>query len=284
MDVQGPFFVKNMMTSCTSKEDTTKPVRCYPGHMPKRKDRCSLMILTTFFTTKKDWQRNKFAKAQFTKISKLYASTLRRELSVTVVYDDLPSELLEKYSTEYFHFHRVNLTDHDKRFGVNDVRYFFFQSLVQKHTEWSSIFIVDAFDVRIGMDMCNDIKPDVLYIGIELDKLKNHPWMKARFIKMGSKYKFWYTYKVDSTMKILNCGITGGSRDMMLKLLKRMTEVITDPALIPNKKGEEVNLNMAAMNYIVYNDFPKNFVGNAPVHSLYKRYQNKRKDVWFIHK
>jgi len=240
--------------------------------------------LTTFFTTKKDWQRGKYAKAQFDKIGKLYVSALRRALRVMVLYDELPQDLIFQYSTDFFRFHRVNLSDFDMRYGVNDLRYFFFQRLVKEHTEWSSVFIVDAFDVRVGMDPCESIKPETLYVGVELDKLRNHPWMKARFFKMGGKYKKWYTSMVDAKMKILNCGITGGSRDIMLSLLQRMTEVITDPNLAPNRNSEDVNLNMAALNYIVYTEFRDKYVGGVPVHSLYKRFQNKRTDVWFIHK
>jgi len=281
----GAFLAQGSVTACSSVSNRDRPMDCKPGTLPTRSSGfCGLMVVTTFFTTKKDWQRGKFAKAQFNKIKILYVSAMKQAVKVTVVYDDLPQELIQQYTTPLFSFYRVNLTDFEGRYGVNDVRYFFFQRLLKEHKDWTSMFIVDAFDVRIGMDMCPSIKDDMLYLGIEMDKLKNHPWMKARFHKMSGKYKQWYTSKVDAKMKILNCGLTGGKREIMLKLLKRMTEVITDPSLPNNQKGEDVNVNMAALNFIVYNEFPSKYTGGAPVHSLYKRFQNKRTDVWFIHK
>eukprot|EP00929_Paragymnodinium_shiwhaense_P043965 TRINITY_DN22566_c0_g1_i1.p1 TRINITY_DN22566_c0_g1~~TRINITY_DN22566_c0_g1_i1.p1 ORF type:complete len:900 (-),score=234.15 TRINITY_DN22566_c0_g1_i1:572-3271(-) len=280
----GIFLVNDKSTMCTSTGHDKETTVCPTGSVPKRKDTCGLMIMTTFFTTKKDWQRGKYAKGQFKKIRTLYVTALRQQLSITVLYDHLPADLISVYSNDYFHFHQVALGDFDTRYGVNDVRYFFFERLVKQNPSWTSVFIVDAFDVKIGMDMCPHVQEDKLYVGIEMDKLKNHPWMKARFSKMGGAYNSWYLKKVDGRMRILNCGITGGGRKVVLELLNRMVAVITDPALTPNKKGEDVNLNMAALNYIIYNEFNDRYTGGFPVHSLYKRFQNKRKDVWFVHK
>ena len=44
-------------------------------------------------------------------------------------------------------------------------------------------------------------------------------------------------------LKILNCGLTGGQRDMMLKLLSRMVQVLQDPALAIRQKNEDINLS-----------------------------------------
>ena len=44
-------------------------------------------------------------------------------------------------------------------------------------------------------------------------------------------------------MKILNCGITGGQRDIMLKFLTRMVQVLQDPALAIRQKNEDINLS-----------------------------------------
>ena len=44
-------------------------------------------------------------------------------------------------------------------------------------------------------------------------------------------------------LKILNCGITGGQRDVMLKLLSRMVQVLQDPALAIRQKNEDINLS-----------------------------------------
>mmetsp|Transcript_1741 Transcript_1741/g.5608 ORF Transcript_1741/g.5608 Transcript_1741/m.5608 type:complete len:782 (-) Transcript_1741:43-2388(-) len=276
----GLFNVTGAITACGSEQDAT----CAPGELPRPSTFCGIMIMTTYFTTKKDWQRGKYAKASFSKFQKLYQTSLRLGMNVTVVYDNLPEELIRRYSCARFHFAQVNLADFDRRYGVNDVRYFFFDRLVRAHPDWGAVFIVDAFDVRVGMNPCPGLKEGMLYVGHEQDRLKKHPWMKARFQKMGGKYNEWYKTKVSDKMKILNCGITGGRRDVMVKFLTRMVEVLSDPALAVRQKKEDINLNMASLNYIVYTDFAGRFAGNTPVHSFYKRFETKRKDVWFIHK
>ena len=44
------------------------------------------------------------------------------------------------------------------------------------------------------------------------------------------------------------------------------------------------NLNMIVFNYVVYNVFNQNVISGFPLNSDYKKYQNKRKDICFIHK
>eukprot|EP00927_Polykrikos_kofoidii_P074172 TRINITY_DN70144_c0_g1_i1.p1 TRINITY_DN70144_c0_g1~~TRINITY_DN70144_c0_g1_i1.p1 ORF type:complete len:928 (+),score=124.59 TRINITY_DN70144_c0_g1_i1:142-2784(+) len=289
----GVFFVGGKLTLCESKSDnagngqnsevdTSARVECDAGMLPKLSKDCGLMLLTTFFTTVKDWQRQKFVKGSFDKLESLYASAIRNSVRVTVVYDNLPNELITNYSCDFFAFHRADLSKFPKGYGVNDVRFFVFQQLLQRHSEWSSIFIVDAFDVRIGKNPCREMAPDTLYAGIELEKLHNHPWMQKRFEEMGGVYKKWFRNDVRTHYRIVNCGVVGGYRDVMLRFMRTMTEVLLDPK-IPSPSGT-INVNMAAMNYVAYNHFPTQLSGGFPVHSAYKRYEDTRTDVWFVHK
>jgi len=259
---------------------------CGAGRMLSPSHSCSLMIVTSFFTTKKDWQRGKLARPSFEKIEKLYQSTMILGLNVTVVYDDLPDTILNKYGCSRFQFAHVSLSDFDKRYGLNDVRYFFFDRLLQANPQWQAVFVIDAFDVRVRMNPCSSgIHPGKLYVGSERERLKGHPWMKVRFKKLGVKYGDWYNSLRDRGKKIFNCGITGGRRDVMLRLFRRMTDIISDPELsVRQMANEDINVNMASLNYIAYNDFAGSIVTGVPLHSAYKRLERKRRDVWFVHK
>ena len=53
-------------------------------------------------------------------------------------------------------------------------------------------------------------------------------------------------------LKILNCGLTGGQRDMMLKLLSRMVQVLQDPALAIRQKNEDINLSHGLRTGVVF--------------------------------
>jgi len=261
--------------------------KCEPGYVPKSAD-CGLMVLTSYFTTKGDWQHGgAHARVEFSKIQKLYQTAIQNGLSVTVAYDSLPQEFVDTYASQRFRFVKVNMTEFDARYGLNDVRYFIFHRLLSENLDWKSIFIVDGFDVRSAMNPCSGIEPGKIYVGSEPDelgRLKNHWWMNPLFQNMGGKYDQWYTSRVTEDMKMLNCGITGGQRDIMLQFLTRMTQVLGDPSLAIRQSNININVNMPALNYILYTEFEGKFQYGQPVHSVFSRYENERKDVWWIHK
>lgn len=283
------FSVSGVLTTCGShpKPDSgqqSKKHSCEAGRMNKPSAPCGLMLLSSFFTTRKDWQREKYAKPSFSKFQKLYRTVFELGLNMTLIYDDLPEDILKTYTCERWRWEKVNLDDFDRKYGVNDVRYFFFERLLARHTEWEYIFVIDAFDVQVRINPCPSLQPGKLYVGSEREKLKGHPWMKARYSKMGGKYNDWYKAKVDANMNIMNCGISGGHRDIMLKVFRKMMEIQSDPNLACRKANQDINVNMAALNYIVYTSYTNKIITGAPVHSMYKRFEVNRKDVWFIHK
>lgn len=286
----GIFSVGGVPTRCgelsldntVAKDNKTRT--CQVGDMHTPSHGCGLMLLSSFFTTRKDWQREKYVKPSFVKFQKLYQTVFELSLNMTVIYDELPEDMMIKYGSARWRWEKVSLEDFSKKYGVNDVRYFFFERLLQHHAEWKYVFIIDAFDVRVRMNPCPALQPGKLYVGSEKEKLKGHPWMKMRYLKLGGSYNTWYKTKVDANMNIMNCGISGGHRDTMLMLFRKMIGVMSDPNLACRKANQDINVNMAALNYIVYNSFKNNIITGSPVHSPYKRFEVKRKDVWFIHK
>jgi hypothetical protein len=254
---------------------------------------CQQMFLSSYFTTIKDWQRNNQVAPSFPKISKLYRTVLDLGLNMTIIYDQLPLDLLSNYSNERWNWEKVALTDYDSKYGVNDVRYFFFTRLLEQHPEWKYVFVMDAFDVVVKMNPCPFLQKGKLYIQSEVydpqsnqqvTELKGHPWMSERFLELGGKYNDWFKSLVDDKTRILNCGLTGGHRDMLLDLFHNMTDVLSDPELADRKKHKEINVNMAALNYVIYNHFWDKVITGTPLHSVYKMHQDTREDVWFIHK
>jgi hypothetical protein len=103
---------------------------------------------------------------------------------------------------------------------------------------------------------------------------------------MGGKYMDWYKRTVKNTDRIYNCGISGGTRGKLALLVDQMLEVIEDKTMTVWKNKQEVNVNMAALNWILYTKYniANDVKSGPPVHSDYKKYQKDRKDVSFIHK
>jgi len=111
---------------------------------------------------------------------------------------------------------------------------------------------------------------------------------------MGGKYKAWFKSLHDKRVKILNCGITGGYRNEVLNFYHQMKQIIADPNLSvresnakaaeTNTKGEDIHVNMPALNYLAYNGLIGPIFSGEPLHSKYKKFENNRTDVWFVHK
>lgn len=273
---------------------------------------CDLMVLTTFFTTKRDWQRNISAPAETWMMDQFYESALETGIHVTVLYDELPQDILD-YATDRFKFERVNLADYDAEEGLNDMRFSMVRDLVDRHPEWGSLFLVDLFDVKVGMNPCGQMMDQKLYIGKEPGMLHYNPWMQKRFESMGGKYESWFLNDVRRIWYLMNAGIIGGRREIFRNFLRQMTAVLDDPDLVARKHHEQENVNMAALNYVVrasmglsectpstsapstavrggIQALPEctasepGFIHGEPVHSEYKHFELDRKDVWFIHK
>ena len=51
-------------------------------------------------------------------------------------------------------------------------------------------------------------------------------------------------------MKMLNCGITGGQRDIMLQFLTRMTQVLGDPSLAIRQSNININVSLGVTSLV----------------------------------
>jgi hypothetical protein len=241
-----------------------------------------------------DWQRKKHTDVDFKYMSKFYQSVRNfndAALKAIVLHDGLPDNFTQEHTPldNQITFVRVDLSKYDPLLGINDVRYHLFKEQLELHPEWDVVFITDVSDVVIRQNPCkhvNTLGRDKIYVGIEFEKLKPHPWMLKRYESMGGKYMDWYKRTVKNTDRIYNCGISGGTRGKLGVLVDQMLEVIEDKTMTVWKNRQEVNVNMAALNWILYTKYnvAMDVKSGPPVHSDYKKYQKDRKDVSFIHK
>jgi len=270
------------------KDQAVTTTQCKVGSSLASTSFCEeIMLLSTFFVSIADWQKKRSRKVAFSKIQTFYFTAMTNGLRVTMFHDGLSEDFIQHWQSKEFQFMLVDMARlKHNQLGVNDVRYFFFREAVEAHPEWTYVFILDAFDLRVAMSPCKQLLPDRLYIGKEETRVRRNIWLGQRFKDMGGVYETWWRDQPESGNYTLNCGITGGHRDIVLRLLRRMQEVLLDKSLAVRVKSSksEVNVNMAALNYIAYTDFPTAVVTGPPVHSRYWKAEKHRTDVWFIHK
>eukprot|EP00747_Dinoflagellata_sp_TGD_P164057 gnl/TRDRNA2_/TRDRNA2_183483_c0_seq1.p1 gnl/TRDRNA2_/TRDRNA2_183483_c0~~gnl/TRDRNA2_/TRDRNA2_183483_c0_seq1.p1 ORF type:complete len:324 (-),score=55.31 gnl/TRDRNA2_/TRDRNA2_183483_c0_seq1:100-1071(-) len=266
---------------------------------------CGLMILTAIFTTLRNPHDARHVAADGTwdislvqtnpnsvlqtfslssashSVKELSQSALNAGVNVTVIYDELPPSMLE-FERPGFHFHQVDTKQFDSRHNApHNARFFFFEQLMEEHPEWQNAFIVDAFDVKVGKNVCAAVTTDKLYLGSELQNKLDCGWMRNRFAELGGKYWEWYR-KMPADTVLLNSGIVGGNRRILMQFLTNMTDLLSDRQIA--KPWGTVVSDMPAVNYVAYKSFRNLFQTGSPIHSVFRKFENDRKDVWFIHK
>lgn len=139
---------------------------------------------------------------------------------------------------------------------------------LRENPQYDAVFLVDATDVEVLNDPFPHIKYGTIYVGDEQNRLGN-PWMIKNHPRMSN---FINRY---AGAQLLNCGIIGGERSIVLKLLHEMLKYYFDNECV------EV-LEMGAFNYACYT---KNFniQHGFPVNTVFKKNEIVE-GAWFRHK
>lgn len=202
------------------------------------------VILTTYFCTKVDPQRKFHVKGDdFSYISKFYNSIHSKDLAVVIFYDNLSNDFVATYTTENVTFIKCEL----KRFSLNDERFFIFQEFLEK-VQVQKVIFSDVNDVTFGHDPFDLINDDRLYIGRDNYTINEYSeWMKNK-IEILPKSIVRNINTLFYRMPIVNAGVIGGKTNIMLKFVKRVTELL-------NQTNNDLNNNMACVNIAFFDSY-----------------------------
>mmetsp|Transcript_42573 Transcript_42573/g.77323 ORF Transcript_42573/g.77323 Transcript_42573/m.77323 type:complete len:286 (+) Transcript_42573:65-922(+) len=253
---------------------------------------CNTLVLTTYLKTVHDWQNQGAKHERPQELIKNFRDSILRTPGVKsiVLHDSLDKSYTHSATVQNkFTFEKVDPAAHDSLLGVNDVRFLLFREALQRHSDVEVVFTTDLFDVEVLQNPCHLVykDPHLLYVGSEVSNTLSCDWLKQRFADMGGKYAKWYEAAVqrDTNKKLFNAGIIGGTRAHYLPFLDTMIQVLQDPELASRKLNKQINVNMAALNYVVHSNhtlLAHVFTGH-PLHSLFKGYAALPQD-YFKHK
>ena len=245
------------------------------------------IIATTWFTGKPDPQRFRHHSASFASIEGWYNSITSLRLSGLIFHDCFDAEFVETYSSPWVSFIQVDEFK-DQNLCAADYRWGMYYDYFSK-THFDNIFTTDCNDVLIKQNpfLHPSYNASSIFIGAENEPRlnKDSGWMKSicgyAYEKQQGGFLFY-------EKPILNCGIVGGSSPLFLKLVECMRNEINHISPCRYEcaaRGIPFTVDMAVLNQCAYTLFEDaSIVSDAPVHSLYKKYQNHREDIWFIHK
>jgi len=251
---------------------------------------CETVLLTNVFGTRKDPQGKLHAPPDFSYFERYYRSVLSvpgGRVKAVVLHDFLTEDVTSNYTTKdgSMSFVKVDISGLDPLMGLNDLRFQLFDEQIKKHPEWETVFITDISDVVVVHNPCGFVEkqPERIFSGSQRVALKPYPYMNGKFEELGGKYLEWYDSLVDYKRTLMNAGILGGKRSVVLKALSALNAVLLDPELSSRKQKTDVTVNMAAFNYALHSNFEGHMVTGFPLHSKFWNYEN-RTDVYFRHK
>lgn len=224
------------------------------------------LVLSNYFTTKKDPQRNKnWDTDNYGLISGWYESIIKLNLKGIIFYDSLSENFINKYSLENISFIKYIP---NSLFTLNDERFICWLEFLKKNNNIEKVFTTDLFDVKFirnPFDLFDEkykIYADKLNILIRNNKNRVH-----QMLMLYGKVYFGNEW-------LINAGVIGGKRNDIIFLFQNMI----------NDFKEGINGNVPILNKNIYSLFDKSeLMLGYPVVSKFKKYE-KDGNFAIIHK
>ena len=242
-------------------------------------NRVENVIMTTYFCRRKNPQNQILSNCNdINYIKPWYYSMKKLGLNGVIFHDGMSQEFIDKYQTNKIKFVFVDIGNYP--YSLNDLRYFVYYDYINRNANLKNIFMTDGNDVTVVQSPFN--KTNKIAVGIDGTDDGKYSYFESygysnmqlsQFNKNNNKYKFEPNHH-----KMYSAGILGGNRKQMLYFLKNMIKILSQ------MKDKKLNCNMVAFNYVIKYILNYNVISETPVCSQFKKYQNHRKDVWFIHK
>ncbi len=200
-----------------------------------------------------------------------------------IFHNTFSDDTCEKYKNEFISFIKIEYNPH---FNPNVYRYFVYQKFLQQHAHLvENIFITDISDViLIKNPFMEDYfieNPVAIFCGDE-PKILNNEWMKAHAAHLADKIPDYSAYERSfGNETLLNCGIIGGTISVFYDFINRLCSIHQQ---YNGQNKTAFTGDMGVFNYLARTQFNRQLKHGAPVNTVFKMYENDRKDCWFKHK
>lgn len=219
----------------------------------------------------------------FTIIERWYNSIIINELRGIIFHNSLSEKTVLKYQNNNISFKKI---DSSLIYNPNVYRYFIYKDFLQKNkTEIDSLFITDISDVTIVSNPFSEdlftSNPSTIFCGDE-PKILHNEWMINHSTNFRNNIPEYSLHEENHRdFPLLNCGIIGGSTDVMYELLINLCEIHQQ---YNQQNTTPYTGDMGAFNFIMRNRFGNRVIHGEPVNTIFKAYENERTDCWFRHK
>jgi hypothetical protein len=242
------------------------------------------VVMACHITGVRDVNRNTtLANDSYDLVKDWVESITAANLQGVIFHNNFSEETCRMFENKNISFIKIK---YDPQFNPNVFRYFVYRDFLQQHIQQiNGIFITDITDVVLVNNPFVDPlfceNPTALFCGDEPKPLHND-WMIAHGEHLRKNISDYAAY--ESTFRnvtLLNCGIIGGAASVFFDFLQQLC-AIHQYANRDNKTA--YTGDMGAFNYLARTKFNQHLIHGAPVNTVFKQFENDRKDCWFRHK
>jgi hypothetical protein len=192
-----------------------------------------------------------------------------------VFHDNLDEDFIKKYSTDKISFIKVATTNYSN----NDWRFFCYRDFLAKNV-FDFVFLTDGSDVSVVKnpeDIAKDFPEKDFFVCKDTIKLFQLPYSR---VHIEAKWDdLVYLSLNEKRLDLINMGVIGGSYENIMLFLEKFCETRV------RLGNPDFNSDMWVGQYVFRSLLKdKDILIGEPFTSEFKKYQNDRKDVYFIHK
>lgn len=204
-----------------------------------------------------------------------YESVKSLNIEGRIFCDDLNEDFIKEFSTDKISFVKVEPSE----FSNNDWRFFCYKEYL-KDNKFDAVFLTDGSDVKVVKDPMQIVEdnPDYdLFVGKDSLKLEEFPYLDVHRTVEWEDF-VWFSVMAKK-LDLINMGVIGGKQDQVENFLN----VFWDTRV--KLERPEFNSDMWTGQYVFRHLLSdKKILIGEPLTSDFKKYQNDRTDVFFIHK
>lgn len=222
------------------------------------------ILLAAYFNSVEDSQRGVKWEVDLSRLGTLIESCKKNGVDYRIFHDcfDIDNEKFIKL-------------EGSKDYAPNVYRWLVFEEWLSENY-YDNVFMVDSTDVEVLRNPFVSLNPNKLYVGNEWNMKVDNLWMKKRqeqLLKSLRDYRD-VIYR-NGKQTLLNCGITGGSYDMVMSYLGHRVKIHKE-----HTKAVVGSTDMAVFNYIIWKYFKEQFTSGLKVNTRFK--QNEYNQVSFF--
>lgn len=240
----------------------SKQFKEYKNYTSKKVDPARSVVIATYLNAMPDVQRKgKIWSANYDAVRPLVKSAEKLDVELVILHNCFK----EKDTKNIKHVWVDQALNPYFQRWLSEWRY------LRDHPEIQNCFLVDATDVEILKNPFFEIEDGILYSGDEKDRVWNR-WMQISTKKVEMQ-EYFFNHR---EYFLLNCGVVGGSREVVMSLLRDMCDYYFTSC-------HEETIDMPIYNYVAYTKYHNIIDHGRKVTSLFKGYEQNSK-AWFKHK